>query len=641
MSKVVKGIGKIAGAIASVAALIPGLQPIAAIAASIALVANVAAAVTAKKPRAQGAINNVVIQSDPPSPYMIGRTYSAGILRHDTAWGGVVSDVPNPYRANVVTYSVAGPVQGLVGVYADFEPLSLSGSTVTGWFNGFMYVASSLGARPQPTALAANWAGMPNWGATAKLSGKAHLLWSFKFDKKGKRLASGIPNLGAVWDGVKVYDPRLDSTYPGGSGAHRINDETTWAFSRNPGLHGLTYTIGRYDAGKKIFGIGQPVTGIDLAQWVAFANVCDANGWQAGGTIFEAVSDDAEIRWENLKNICAAGGAVPVNASGKIGVSFNAPGVSLATITAADVIGDMEVSPARTWRDRINGIVPKYRSSSHQWEYVPSDMVSIPAYVTDDGEPKIREQQWNLVQDLGDGAGRNQVAQLAGYELMDAREIDSITLKLKPQWRDYRPGEILTVNIPELGLINQTAKIMLRGFSPADMSVTMTLRGETASKHGFALGRTGTAPPAPALFGPQVRDEIFAALLDPAGYTPTMIRNASVVPSLGSLQAVDAGTNATINVGATSWEYPSSAGSSVTRAAGTITGRAYSTTYYICFDDDTLANTTPTYIALTNEADIRAVAGRHYIGVVTTPASGGAPAGGFDWGGAFGLSFYF
>lgn len=78
----------------------------------------------------------------------------------------------------------------------------------------------------------------------------------------------GRPNLTAVFRGAKVYDPRLDSTVAGGSGAHRINDATTWAWSRNPAL--IAYDWARYR-----WGMNVPADEINQADVIAAANACD------------------------------------------------------------------------------------------------------------------------------------------------------------------------------------------------------------------------------------------------------------------------------------------------------------------------------------------------------------------------------
>jgi hypothetical protein len=68
----------------------------------------------------------------------------------------------------------------------------------------------------------------------------------------------------------------------------------------------------------------------------------------------------------------------------------------------------------------------------------------------------------------------------------------------------------------------------------------------------------------------------------------------------------------------------------VSITGGTITGKAFSTRYYIYYDDTTLAVTAPTFVATTDSAtaQVGAAAGRHFIGYVDTPADGAAGTGG-------------
>lgn len=82
----------------------------------------------------------------------------------------------------------------------------------------------------------------------------------------------GPPNVTAVLRGAKCYDPRLDSTVAGGSGAHRIGDPTTWAWTENPALHALRYAM--WSSG---FGLvsGRGITAKTLADVMAAANQCD------------------------------------------------------------------------------------------------------------------------------------------------------------------------------------------------------------------------------------------------------------------------------------------------------------------------------------------------------------------------------
>lgn len=508
MAKVLKTVAVVAGAVALVATGIgafaaagTALAATAATVASIATVVSGAASLGAqlltKPPPARGSETKVQVGIEPPSPYLMGEAYSAGILRHDTAYGPKLKDVPNPYRWMVTVASVAGPLTACTPM-VDFAP-------VPSFYSGFLYPKTQLGLSPEPAALAPQWAGTPGWNATSKLSGQGAIGWSLKFDRDQKRFASGVPNLGAVWQGVRVYDPVLDSTYPGGSGPQRIDNEATWAYSDNPALHAIAYAYGRYQNGKKVFGIGQPVEGIDLPRFVAWRNVCVANGWRLSGTIYEPGD-----RWANLKDIMAAGGAEPVVTGGMLSVRYRAPQVSLATITEdAWADDDNSFTAMQTYRSRINGVIPKYRSPAHNWEFVSAAEISIPQYVTEDGEEKTEERQWNLVRDV------DQAAQLASYVLQDVRELGPIEVTLKPQWRWVKPGECLTCELPSLDF-DGDAIVLSREIDPQTMKVKLTLIGETAGKHDFALGKTGTPPRTPALGQTaEERDEIAAAAVAP------------------------------------------------------------------------------------------------------------------------------
>lgn len=115
-------------------------------------------------------------------------------------------------------------------------------------------------------------------------------------------------------------------------------------------------------------------------------------------------------------------------------------------------------------------------------------------------------------------------------------------------------------------------------------------------------------------------------------------RHASYPSPTNVLTATDAGTNATIAIAAHTRVYPGGVVSNVSIGAASLTGLAYSTRYYVYYDDATMASTTPTFLTTTTAATAQVGAGtsRHFVGEITTPASGagsttgsgGAPPGG-------------
>lgn len=93
------------------------------------------------------------------------------------------------------------------------------------------------------------------------------------------------------------------------------------------------------------------------------------------------------------------------------------------------------------------------------------------------------------------------------------------------------------------------------------------------------------------------------------------------------LTAADVGTTATITVAAHTRVYPVMGPydiSDISITSGTITGLSFSTEYFVYYDDETLANASPTFLATTTAAtaQVGAASGRHYLGKITTPADG-------------------
>lgn len=132
------------------------------------------------------------------------------------------------------------------------------------------------------------------WTSLATFDGCAHM--ALKWTPDEIKLPNGIPSrYTQVIEAALVYDPRRDSTVVGGSGPHRIADQTTWSYAtldsnsqpigRNNALQALWYLIG--------WRVQNPVTGemvlvagrgidpqdINLATFVTGANNCEVAGY--------------------------------------------------------------------------------------------------------------------------------------------------------------------------------------------------------------------------------------------------------------------------------------------------------------------------------------------------------------------------
>ena len=623
----IAGVGSFA-AIASTAATISGI-------------ASFASGALAKAPPARGSVTSTSIGTDQPIPYLIGETYYGGSRIHQTGYGPTIDKVPNPYALIVDVYSGAGPVQGLVDCLADFVSLGVpsGGGAASGYAGGFLWAAVQRGAVPENAALAPRWGGAIGWGAGYGLSGYAAIAWSLLFDRKGKVFVSGPPQLGCVWRGQLAWDPRQDGSLPGGMGAHRwaapastaAHDaaRATWAYNECPGLQGLRYALGVWHrdprvAGstyQKVAGVGLPIESVIVEDFVHLANVCDANGWRVGGIVFEPATGSASVRWQNLKDILAAGGAEPYFRGGRLGVKVSAPRVALDTITAADVADDeIVVCSGVGWEERLNTLIPKYRSRDHKWEYVASmKSVSIAAQVAIDGEVKRAERQINLCQ------WEDQAAQLCAYELFDRREIGEIEIVVKPRLRKYGPGDLLIVDLPEDGLAQMPCVILKRQPMPDRMVWKLTLRSETPEKHASALGQTAVAPPIPALRSTEDLDGVASPVPDAAAL---QLAIAGSFPIGLTITAADDGA---ITVSDHIRRYNDGHADVAVTGATIASGASAGSLRAIGYDDDGRTGGAVTYQLFTDDLDARASPthpGRHYVGYVYIPTAGSPPSSG-------------
>jgi hypothetical protein len=634
MSGFFRAVGQIAGAVAIVTSIIA--PPIAPIAAAVAAVSSTLAQLTAKPPVAQGQVQGYRIGANNPLPYLIGEAYTEGVELYREGYGGERDDVENPYAFIPRVLSCCGPIEDIGPSVVNFATVSFSGSVgsvreATGYYADHLWIDEQLGARPESSALGtpSGWGTPPRWGSGHKLSGMAAAGWSLRWSKKGQRFAGGqIPPLGKVPKGVMAYDPRADSTFPGGSGPQRITDESTWTYTRNPALHAATYAYGRLMNGKPIFGVRLfDASAINLAQTVAWANVCDANNWTVNGTIFEPAD-----KWDNLKRICEAGAAQPIPGS-VLGFDWQAPRTSLYTVTRDDLAGPVSASLGKGWKNRHNVLKARFRSAAHQWGYVQGAEIRNETWITADGEEKVDERQWDLV------TSKDQVAELATYDLWQRREAGPFRLVCKPHLRVLRPGMCITL-AAELGAHPAGAiKVVIRrrAIDALSGTVTLTCEAETDAKHTAALGLTGTLPPTVAWPTPEELEAVWALNATSPGELLSLITGRALVdvdPADGLLSATD--TSVTVEDHTASY-----ADRSVSVTGGTLTllddgtttiaSLAAGTVVHVYYDDLARAGGAVALKATTFSPDAYTSAdnpARHTVGSVETVASGAPPATG-------------
>lgn len=542
---------RIAAIVVSIAAAIPsggtsllaaGLATTAATASMVATGLSVGVgllgAMTAKKPSVSGVQTSWSADPDAPIPILFGRTLASGDIRYRKQHGA-----KNAYDTLVSVLCGCGPVESIDQTYMEKKPIVFSGGGLYGHYTiggqPRIWQDAQLGQCPESAQLSVGAGVPPGWDSTSKLSGYAATMLTLLYDAKGDDTLTSTPRFNWLGRWVRCYDPRLDSTYPGGSGACRIDDQATWVYSENGWIQALTFAIGWHQGPNniRVGGVGLPADSIDIAAYVENANIADANGWKSGGRV--TTQDD---KWEVMKSLTQAGGGEPIRYGATLSGFVNSPRVSIATITFDDIIGAASITTAQTIRDRINGITPRYTSEDHFWEQVPAGTVQNTDYLAaDSGRERTKMVSYPMVQ-CAAGETPDQVAQLAAYDIANAREAGPIVLPLKLRWLGYRGGDCLTIDDdPAFGWIRgKDVIVVTRQFDADSAAVVLTLRTETPAKHPWALSRIGV--PAP------MTDDTEPATLDaPDAADWSVAAGTSGVPSIMISGSVDAANVAAID----------------------------------------------------------------------------------------------
>ena len=457
------------------------------------------AAMSILSPKVGAAVGPVDWTLDPngPIPFAFGRVGVAGSAISKATFG---PDKMNYGAVSVI--SAAGPIDGYESYTADdlLCTFDANGKCLTSEWNGELFRVQSLGNQPDtwlrtPIGLKNN-ATLPNWGASHRASGKALSFHVMVENSKGTAFPNGEIKPRIVLRGVKCWDPRKDSTYPGGSGPQRLDNPATWTWSQNPIILALRWSLGLWEdavgkgtphVGQQVGGIGAKLSGIDLPAFVAAANTCDANGWTCGA--YPNTDDD---KHQVLVSFLQAGGAIYSQRAGKISlIQRAAPKTSIATITADDVVGPIEIDTAASRIDRINTIQPQFWSPQHRWQMTALPEVTAQAYRDADGAKRSRGITYAYV------TNANQAAQLAALEIAHSREGMAGQVTLKPYLQRIQPGDTFVITEPGFLLDGLKCLCMSTEYDPAEAVVRVTFVSETDAKYPFALGQSTVAPTPP------------------------------------------------------------------------------------------------------------------------------------------------
>ena len=355
--------------------------------------------------------------------------------------------------------------------------------------------------------------GGARWGANTRLTGCATA--RIRIDRQGTKrtqspFAGGLPpQVMFIGEGMPVYDPRRDSTVPGGSGAHRVNDQSTWQYhdgstvlGSNLALMALAWRLGWRINGVVSCGLGNPVSRLDLAAFAAAANVCDELVTLAGGGTQRRyhggglISDDADKQAiEQAFADCVGGWWDDGRGALGLFVSVNDLAGAVVSLNDDDIQSPVKWDPfpelAETW-NVVRGLNPEPALPAN---FQPTEYpeVQIPSL---DGIDRVLQLNLAFIQD------KRTPQRLAKQALQRAQYPALFSATFGTRGWLAKKGRVVELTCAKLGFAAELFRVVDRQKN-VDGTVNLVLRKENPAIYQWAAEESPPVVPAtPITYNP-------------------------------------------------------------------------------------------------------------------------------------------
>lgn len=307
----------------------------------------------------------------------------------------------------------------------------------------------------------------PSWKEDMIGDGLAWLRLTLKYD--AEKFPYGVPNVKVeVW-GKQIYDPRTDKTVWSNNGALVILD-----FYRSY--------------------LSVPDSDIDFDAFKVAADLCDEPVTTPEGNTeprytingaYELSESPASILDHMHKCIAAE----PTYVAGKHGIlmqAYNGPAV--LRIEPNQIIDTVNITPELALRDATNAIYGTFVDAEQQYIKTDFEPVIVNEWVDEDGLEIKENMDYRFV------SSPYQAARLANLYLRKKRAGRRIQLKMNMDGYAYRPGDVVLLNLPQIGIQNFECRVAEWKFHPQE-GVDILLEEDGAYIYEDIVGKPFVRPP--------------------------------------------------------------------------------------------------------------------------------------------------
>lgn len=313
------------------------------------------------------------------------------------------------------------------------------------------------------------------WTSDAIGTGIAYAIVTARFNPKV--WTGGLPPIKFEMTGIKVYDPRKDTT-AGGSGAHRWANPATWEISDN--LIVLAYNVARGIPlpGGEVYGGRIPAEDLPFSNWVAAMNVCDTfvgtgederRQFRGGLEIAFADDEPADVI-DALLASCL--GQISEN-GGVFRVRVGEPDVAALAITDGDwiITQPQRYDPHPGLQNTSNGVRVAHPSIDALWEVVQTEPLLDAEWEADDGDQRLLSAV-RLV-----ACPHHQQARQVGQAMAkDARRWRTHTGFLTPEFQQLEPLDTIEWTSARWPYSDKLFEVVEISYYPGTLLVAVTLR---------------------------------------------------------------------------------------------------------------------------------------------------------------------
>lgn len=382
-----------------------------------------------------------------PRKAIFGKAATGGSLCDAFNYGGTYS---TDYEVLVLALA-DHRCDALEGFYVNDQFVTYAGDGPVAGYNGQLEIYWRDGQEEQspPAVLTANG----GWTANDRLRGVSYVTVAYKADdpkSENPIWTSGRPQFLFVVRGLKLYDPRLDSTVPGGSGPQRWDDPATRVWSENAELCRYNYDRGVYacdrvdDPTQLLIGRGLSEVEAPPERIFAAANLCDETVALAGGGSEKryrcggVIAADEEFGTVE-EAFAAAEGGIVVQPEGGVAVEPGQAKAPVAYITDNDIITGTKVtfSEFRSESDQewCNTVAPRYVEPTQKWADHGAPVRRVDADVIADKGPRDTPVSLRLV------TSGTQAQRIGEIRRRQGRLLKTGGLTLGPRFAELEEGD--------------------------------------------------------------------------------------------------------------------------------------------------------------------------------------------------------